>query len=310
MLFGRGDPGMSGYNFTEQVRKVLAMTREEAMRLRHEYVGTEHILLGLIRDDKGVAAAVLENLNADLDKIRRKIEATVKKGKAPPARPDLPYTSRAKKVLEFAMSEARELNHSYVGTEHLLLGLLREEKGIAAQVLNSAGVSVDAARAEMLRVFRTVAFANRAAPPRGESITVAPLTFHVRIDDESDRSIYEQIVGQVQEAVATGQLAPGARLPTVRQLADELDIAPGTVARAYVELERLGVVVTEGARGTRVAPLKAPGMPAADRPETLAGLLRPVAVAAFHLGASAQELREALEKAMKGIFGDGNRDAA
>src|SRR5256884_559942 len=124
---------MNGYNFTDRVRKVLQMAREEAARLHHEYVGTEHILLGLIREGEGVAAAVLTNLNVDLEEIQQKIEETVKKGKAAAAAgPDLPYTSRAKKVLELAMSEARELNHSYVGTEHLLLGLLREEKGIAA----------------------------------------------------------------------------------------------------------------------------------------------------------------------------------
>ncbi|HVO34170.1 MAG TPA: Clp protease N-terminal domain-containing protein, partial [Gemmatimonadales bacterium] len=144
---------MNGYNFTDRVRKVLQMAREEAARLHHEYVGTEHILLGLIREGEGVAAAVLANLQVDLEEIQQKIEDTVKKGKAAAAAgPDLPYTSRAKKVLELAMSEARELNHSYVGTEHLLLGLLREEKGIAAQVLTDAGVNLEQARAEVLRL--------------------------------------------------------------------------------------------------------------------------------------------------------------
>src|ERR687898_817157 len=144
---------MNGYNFTERVRKVLAMAREEAARLHHEYVGTEHILLGLIREGEGVAATVLQNLNVELDEIQQKIEETVKKGKAAQTTgPDIPYTSRAKKVLELAMAEARELSHSYVGTEHLLLGLLREEKGIAAQVLTDAGVNLEAARAETLRI--------------------------------------------------------------------------------------------------------------------------------------------------------------
>ena len=147
---------MNGYNFTERVRKVLAMAREEAARLHHEYVGTEHILLGLIREGEGVAAAVLQNLSVDLDAIQQKIEETVKKGKAAAATgPDLPYTSRAKKVLELAMGEARDLSHGYVGTEHLLLGLLREEKGIAAQVLTDAGVNLDAAKAETLRLLGT-----------------------------------------------------------------------------------------------------------------------------------------------------------
>jgi ATP-dependent Clp protease ATP-binding subunit ClpC len=140
------------YNFTDRVRKVLAMARDEAIRLQHDYVGTEHILLGLIREGEGVAAAVLTNLSADLDQIHERIEESVKPGKATIALGELPYTSRAKKVLEFAMAEARELNHSYVGTEHLLLGLLREEKGIAAQVLNSLGISLEEARAETLKV--------------------------------------------------------------------------------------------------------------------------------------------------------------
>jgi ATP-dependent Clp protease ATP-binding subunit ClpC len=156
---------MNGYNFTERVRKVLAMAREEASRLHHEYVGTEHILLGLIREGEGVAATVLQNLNVDLEEIQQKIEETVKKGKAPQAS-DLPYTSRAKKVLELAMAEARDLNHSYVGTEHLLLGLLREEKGIAAQVLADAGINLDAARAEPQR-HQGTEMPQRQAPPPG-----------------------------------------------------------------------------------------------------------------------------------------------
>ncbi len=140
------------YNFTDRVRKVLAMARDEAIRLQHDYVGTEHILLGLIREGEGVAAAVLTHLNVDLDQIHERVEESVRKGKATIALGELPYTSRAKKVLEFAMAEARELNHSYVGTEHLLLGLLREEKGIAAQVLNSLGVNLEEVRAETLKV--------------------------------------------------------------------------------------------------------------------------------------------------------------
>src|SRR5207247_4452508 len=108
----------------------------------------KHIQVVMIRDGEGVAASLHTNLNVDLEEIQQKNEETVKKGKAAAAAgPDLPYTSRAKKVLELAMSEARELNHSYVGTEHLLLGLLREEKGIAAQVLTDAGVNLEPARA-------------------------------------------------------------------------------------------------------------------------------------------------------------------
>src|SRR5499426_2531217 len=164
---------MNGYNFTERVRKVLAMAREEAARLHHEYVGTEHILLGLIREGEGVAAQVLQNLSVELDDIQQKIEETVKKGKAGQTTgPDLPYTSRAKKVLELAMAEARDLSHSYVGTEHLLLGLLAEEKGIAAEVLNSLGVSLEEARAETLKLLGSDV--NPSQPSSGSSGTPAP----------------------------------------------------------------------------------------------------------------------------------------
>src|ERR1700712_754455 len=182
---------MNGYNFTERVRKVLAMAREEAARLHHESVGTEHILLGLIREGEGVAATVLQNLSVELDEIQQKIEETVKKGKAAQTTgPDLPYTSRAKKVLELAMSEARELSHSYVGTEHLLLGLLREEKGIAAQVLTDAGVNLEAARAETLRILGTEMPQQQSGaqqpggtppaqtPPKGEKKSKTPALDH------------------------------------------------------------------------------------------------------------------------------------
>ena len=143
------------YNFTDRVRKVLALAREEAIRLQHDYVGTEHILLGLIREGEGVAAAVLGNLAADLDELHRLVEENVRRGKSASNIPELPYTSRAKKVLEYAMAEARELNHSYVGTEHLLLGLLREEKGLAAKVLGELGITLEEARAETLKLLGT-----------------------------------------------------------------------------------------------------------------------------------------------------------
>jgi len=153
------------YNFTDRVRKVLTLAREEANRLQHDYVGTEHILLGLIREGEGVAAAVLMNLNVDLDQVQERTEEQVRKGKAGIQAGELPYTSRAKKVLEFAVAEARELSHSYVGTEHLLLGLLREEKGVAAQVLESLGVTLEAAREQTLKLLGTdMPSAGQAAP--------------------------------------------------------------------------------------------------------------------------------------------------
>jgi ATP-dependent Clp protease ATP-binding subunit ClpC len=196
---------MNGYNFTERVRKVLAMAREEAARLHHEYVGTEHILLGLIREGEGVAATVLQNLSVELDDIQQKIEETVKKGKAGQTTgPDLPYTSRAKKVLELAMSEARELNHSYVGTEHLLLGLLREEKGIAAQVLTDAGVNLDAARAETLRILGT-------DPPQGGAQAQSgstPVQAVPKGEKKSKTPALDHFCRDLTQLAAEGQLDP------------------------------------------------------------------------------------------------------
>ena len=148
---------MNGYNFTERVRKVLQLSREESLELNHEYVGTEHILLGLCREGEGVAAAAIENLDVDTADIRTAILDVVKRGTSPVPGPDLPYTSRAKKVLELSMSEARDLQHSYVGTEHLLLGLIKEERGIAAQVLTSLGLTVERVRPEILRLIHTEA---------------------------------------------------------------------------------------------------------------------------------------------------------
>ena len=197
---------MNGYNFTERVRKVLAMAREEAARLHHEYVGTEHILLGLIREGEGVAATVLQNLSVELDDVQQKIEETVKKGKAAQATgPDLPYTSRAKKVLELAMSEARELNHSYVGTEHLLLGLLREEKGIAAQVLTDTGVNLEAARAETLRILGTEMPQGGATAQQGGA---APQQAAPKGEKKSKTPALDHFCRDLTQLAAEGQLDP------------------------------------------------------------------------------------------------------
>ncbi len=143
---------MNGYNFTEHVRAALGHAREESARLRHEYVGTEHILLGTLREDN-VAVTVIESFGVNPAALVDAVDSVVKRGASGHTTgPDLPYTSRAKKVLELAMTEARDLNHSYVGTEHLLLGLVREEKGIAAQILVDAGITLEAARERVLEI--------------------------------------------------------------------------------------------------------------------------------------------------------------
>ncbi len=138
--------------FTDRARKVLQLANQEAQRLNHEYIGTEHILLGLVKEGSGVASNVLKNLDVDLTKIRREVEKLVNQGTDMIAMGKLPQTPRAKKAIEYAMDEARTLGHSYVGTEHLLLGLLREEEGVAAQVLENLGLSLERVRNEILEL--------------------------------------------------------------------------------------------------------------------------------------------------------------
>jgi ATP-dependent Clp protease ATP-binding subunit ClpA len=148
---------MNGYNFTERVRKTLALAREEAVALHHDHVGTEHLLLGILNEGNGVASTVLSNLNVDNEALRGVVLRLSKPADAgKDVGPDLPYASRAKHALEKAMAEARALNHSYVGTEHLLLGLLREGQGVGAAALGEVGVTLDAARAETVNILGVV----------------------------------------------------------------------------------------------------------------------------------------------------------
>ncbi len=138
--------------FTDRARKVMQLANQEAQRFNHEYIGTEHMLLGLVKEGSGVAANVLKNLEVDLRKIRLEVEKIVQTGPDMVTMGKLPQTPRAKKVIEYAMEEARNLNHNYVGTEHLLLGLLREQEGVAAQVLMNLGLKLEDVREEVLNL--------------------------------------------------------------------------------------------------------------------------------------------------------------
>ena len=138
--------------FTDRARKVMQLANQEAQRFNHEYIGTEHILLGLIKEGSGVAANVLKNLDVDLRKIRLEVEKLVQSGPDMVTMGKLPQTPRAKKVIEYSMEEARHLNHNYVGTEHILLGLLREQEGVAAQVLMNLGLKLEDVREEVLNL--------------------------------------------------------------------------------------------------------------------------------------------------------------
>jgi ATP-dependent Clp protease ATP-binding subunit ClpC len=138
--------------FTDRARKVMQLANQEAQRFNHEYIGTEHILLGLVKEGSGVAANVLKNLDVDLRKIRLEVEKLVQSGPEMVTMGKLPQTPRAKKVIEYSMEEARNLNHNYVGTEHILLGLLREQEGVAAQVLMNLGLKLEEVREEVLNL--------------------------------------------------------------------------------------------------------------------------------------------------------------
>ena len=137
--------------FTERARKVLSLAQEEAQRLQHNYIGTEHLLLGLVREGEGVAAKVLSNLGVELNKVRSTIEFIVGRGDRI-VLGQIGLTPRAKRVIELAVDEAHRLNHHYIGTEHLLLGLVREGDGIAVGALESLGVNLEEVRMETIRV--------------------------------------------------------------------------------------------------------------------------------------------------------------
>jgi ATP-dependent Clp protease ATP-binding subunit ClpA len=150
---GRTDQiGQLRMRFTDRARKVMALANQEAQRFNHEYIGTEHILLGLMKEGSGVGVTVLKNLGTNVPMLRTEVEKRVQSG------PDLvtmgkrPQTPRARRVIEYAIEEARALNHNYVGTEHILLGLLRESEGIAAQVLMNLGVRLEDVRNEVLKL--------------------------------------------------------------------------------------------------------------------------------------------------------------
>ncbi len=158
--------------FTERARKVILLAKEEAKRFNHDYIGTEHILLGLIREGEGVAAAVLQKLGLSPEKIRLEVEKLVQSGPSTMVSGDIPFTPKAKKVIELAMEEARSLGHNYIGTEHLLLGLIREGEGVASQVLMNVGLDLNRVRNEVITLLGSSSPA--PAPGTGGARTKTP----------------------------------------------------------------------------------------------------------------------------------------
>jgi len=159
--------------FTERARKVIILAKEEARRFNHDYIGTEHILLGLIREGEGVAAAVLQKMGVSLENIRLEIEKLVQPGPTTQIIGDIPFTPRAKKALELAAEEARSLGHNYIGTEHLLLGLIREGEGVASQVLLNLGLDLNSVRNEVMELLGS-ALPGMATQPGQQAKTKTP----------------------------------------------------------------------------------------------------------------------------------------
>jgi DNA-binding transcriptional regulator YhcF (GntR family) len=270
-MFSRKQPSPVGGT----LREVLRQARTEAISLGHAFIGPEHVLLAMA----AMNPTLFERAGVAPTDVRDRLHATLQCGTPPPPLSPLPFTSRWRTVMELAEREAQTAGRGLVAAD-VLTGIAAEEKNPGAAALRELGVTADTLRRRF-----------------AESEVADGLT-DLKIDEESDRSIFDQIVDGVQEAVATGTLTAGERLPSVRRLADRLDVAPGTVARAYGELERRGVVVTDGARGTRVAERNAVPSPA----EALDGLLRPVVIAAFHMGATLRDLRDSLTRVSHGIL--------
>ena len=184
--------------FTDRARKVLTLAQDEAQRFNHNYIGTEHLLLGLVREGEGVAARVLENMNVELAKVRTAVEFIIGRGDRPVVG-EVGLTPRAKRVIELAIDEARRLGHNYIGTEHLLLGLVREGEGIAAGVLESLGVNLDKVRHEVIRVLSQSSAAAPAQETKRASKTPTIDQLGINLTDAVRAGKIDPIIGRDKE---------------------------------------------------------------------------------------------------------------
>jgi len=184
--------------FTDRARKVLTLAQDEAQRFNHNYIGTEHLLLGLVREGEGVAARVLENMNVELPKVRTAVEFIIGRGDRPVVG-EVGLTPRAKRVIELAIDEARRLGHNYIGTEHLLLGLVREGEGIAAGVLESLGVNLDKVRHEVIRVLSQSTSASPAAETKRASKTPTVDQLGINLTEAARIGKLDPVIGREKE---------------------------------------------------------------------------------------------------------------
>jgi ATP-dependent Clp protease ATP-binding subunit ClpC len=184
--------------FTDRARKVLTLAQDEAQRFNHNYIGTEHLLLGLVREGEGVAARVLENMNVELAKVRTAVEFIIGRGDRPVVG-EVGLTPRAKRVIELAIDEARRLGHNYIGTEHLLLGLVREGEGIAAGVLESLGVNLDKVRHEVIRVLSQSSSVGPASETKRASKTPTVDQLGINLTDAVRAGKSDPVIGREKE---------------------------------------------------------------------------------------------------------------
>jgi ATP-dependent Clp protease ATP-binding subunit ClpC len=184
--------------FTDRARKVLTLAQDEAQRFNHNYIGTEHLLLGLVREGEGVAARVLENMNVELAKVRTAVEFIIGRGDRPVVG-EVGLTPRAKRVIELAIDEARRLGHNYIGTEHLLLGLVREGEGIAAGVLESLGVNLDKVRHEVIRVLSQSSSAGPTPEAKRASKTPTVDQLGINLTDAARAGKLDPVIGREKE---------------------------------------------------------------------------------------------------------------
>jgi ATP-dependent Clp protease ATP-binding subunit ClpC len=184
--------------FTDRARKVLTLAQDEAQRFNHNYIGTEHLLLGLVREGEGVAARVLENMNVELSKVRTAVEFIIGRGDRPVVG-EVGLTPRAKRVIELAIDEGRRLGHNYIGTEHLLLGLVREGEGIAAGVLESLGVNLDKVRHEVIRVLSQSSSAGPAQETKRASKTPTVDALGINLTEAARADKLDPVIGREKE---------------------------------------------------------------------------------------------------------------
>lgn len=184
--------------FTDRASKIIELAYREAQRFEHEHIGTAHVLLGLVKEDSGIVASVFENLDINLSKVESEVEKLMKAGSYPLSPGKMPQTSRVKKAIEYSIEESRNLHHSYVSTEHLLLGLLRVEESVAVQVFANLDLSVKQIRGKVLELLG----------PGGEEERKTNFSFAVNIEEGEDAKVvgkvaahYKNILGRIKESI-------------------------------------------------------------------------------------------------------------